>query len=51
MGNSNILGKYTFIDQLKVDSRSQSKVIGIYINPSEFPNGGLIIITNKSIII
>jgi hypothetical protein len=47
MGNSSIVGKYTFVEQLKIDSRSQSKIIGIYVNPSEFPNGGLLIVTNK----
>lgn len=49
MGNSNVFknSKSTFIEQLKVDSRSEMKVIGIYINPTEFPNSGLIIVTNK----
>jgi hypothetical protein len=47
MGNSSVTGKYTFIEQLKVDNRSSSKVIGIYINPNEFPNGGFIVATNK----
>jgi hypothetical protein len=31
-----------------VDSRGEEKIMGIYINPSEFPNAGLLVVTNKS---
>jgi hypothetical protein len=51
MGNYSVLSnsKYTFIEQLKLDSRSVVKVLGIYINPNEFPKSGLIIVSNKGI--
>jgi len=47
MGNNQIFknSKYTFIEQLKIDSRSELKILGIYLNPKEFPCAGLIIVT------
>lgn len=50
MGNSNVYSssKSTFIEQVKVDSSSEQRIIGVYINPSEFPNAGLLVVTNKS---
>lgn len=50
MGNNTVIknSKNTFIEQLKIDYRSENKVLGIYINPHEFPQSGLIIISNKS---
>ena len=50
MGNNTVIknSKNIFIEQLKIDSRSEYKVLGIYINPHEFPQSGLIIISNKS---
>jgi len=49
MGNNSVIknSKTTFIEQLKIDQRSECKVLGIYINPREFPHSGLIIISNK----
>ena len=50
MGNNTVIknSKNIFIEQLKIDHRSEYKVLGIYINPHEFPQSGLIIIANKS---
>jgi hypothetical protein len=49
MGNNHIFrnSKYTFIEQLKIDPRGELKILGIYLNPAEFPQSGLIIVTNK----
>ena len=35
-----------FIEQIKVDT---SKIMGIYINPNEFPKSGLIIVSTKGV--
>jgi len=55
MGNNNILSyssnNKNFIDQLKVDASKKTKVVGIYINPTEFTKSGLIVISQKSIFI
>ncbi len=52
MGNNNILSSLSnnknFIDQIKVDAYKSTKVVGIYINPSEFTKSGLIVISQKS---
>jgi len=53
MGNNNILNYSSnsnkFIDQLNVDSNKNTKIVGIYINPSEFIKSGLIVISQKGI--
>jgi len=38
---------YTFIEQLKVSDKENSAVMAIYLYPRDFPNAGLLIITNK----
>lgn len=50
MGNNTVIknSQNIFIEQLKIDSRSEYKILGIYMNPHEFPQSGLIIISNKS---
>ncbi len=52
MGNNNILSSSSnnnnFIDQIKVDGYNNTKIVGTYINPSEFTKSGLIIISQKS---
>lgn len=49
MGNYSVIrnSKQTFIEQLKIDSKSENKIIGIFLNPTEFPKSGLIIISTK----
>jgi hypothetical protein len=49
MGNNSVIknSKNTFVEQIKVDSRSESKILGCYINPIEFPNSGLIVVSNR----
>ena len=49
MGNNQVFtsSKNTFIEQLKIDSNSEKKILGIYLNPAEFPNSGLIIVSNR----
>jgi hypothetical protein len=49
MGNNHVFrnSKNTFIEQLKIDSNSEKKVLGIYLNPTEFPTSGLIIVSNR----
>jgi hypothetical protein len=49
MGNNHVFrnSKNTFIEQLKIDSNSEKKVLGIYLNPKEFPTSGLIIVSNR----
>jgi hypothetical protein len=37
----------TFIDQIKVDYSSKSKILGIYLSCNEFPDSGLIVVSNK----
>lgn len=53
MGNNLVFHntKSTFVEQLKIDSNSEKKILAIYLNPHEFPNSGLLIITNKGTII
>jgi hypothetical protein len=50
MGNNHIFhnSKSTFLEQLKIDTNSEKKVLAIYLNPLEFPKSGLIIVTNRS---
>ncbi len=39
----------TFIEQLKVSNdKENSAITAIYLYPRDFPNSGLIILTNKS---
>ena len=38
-----------FIEQIKVDTSGKSKILGIYINPNEFPKSGLIVASTQSI--
>ena len=38
-----------FIEQLKIDNKGQTKIIGIFLTPNEFPTNGLIIISEKYI--
>ena len=49
MGNNHVFrdSKNTFIEQLKIDSSSEKKVLGIFINPKEFPRSGLIIVSAR----
>lgn len=51
MGNNHVFrnSKYTFIEQLKIDSTSEKKVLGVYINPTEFPTSGLLVVSSKCI--
>jgi hypothetical protein len=37
----------TFIEQIKIDYSSKSKILGIYLSCNEFPESGLIIVSNK----
>ena len=37
----------TFIEQLKVSEKENSAVMAIYLYPRDFPNAGLLIVTNK----
>ena len=48
MGNVNMFKSdgRNFIEQIKVDT---SKIMGIYINPNEFPKSGLIIVSTKGV--
>ena len=52
MGNSILFRneKSNFVEQIKADKKGQLEILGIYINPNEFPTGGLIVITQKSIL-
>jgi hypothetical protein len=51
MGNQNSLtlsmSNKNFIDQIKADGYNLIKIIGIYLNPSEFTKSGLIVVTPK----
>jgi hypothetical protein len=48
MGNNVIHNSRSiFIEQLKIDNRSENKILGTFINPGEFPASGLIIVSNK----
>ena len=38
-----------FIEQIKVDTSGKSKILGIYINPNEFPKSGLIVTSSQCI--
>ena len=38
-----------FIEQIKVDTSGKSKILGIYINPNEFPKSGLIVASSQNI--
>ena len=38
-----------FIEQIKVDTSGKSKILGIYINPNEFPKSGLIVASSQCI--
>ena len=53
MGNQSILSlsmnNKNFVDQIKLDEYKTMKIIGIYINPSEFTKSGLIVVTAKGI--
>ena len=53
MGNVNMFGKdarsRNFIEQIKVDTSGKSKILGIYINPNEFPKSGLIVASTQTI--
>ena len=53
MGNVNMFGKdarsRNFIEQIKVDTSGKSKILGIYINPNEFPKSGLIVASSQNI--
>ena len=37
----------TFIEQLKVSEKDNSPIMAIYLYPRDFPNGGLLVVTNK----
>jgi hypothetical protein len=37
----------TFIDEIKVDYSSKSKILGIYLSCNEFPESGLIVVTSQ----
>ena len=52
MGNTNVFrnNSSNFIEQLKIDLKSQTKILGIYINPNEFPTSGLIVVSSISIL-
>ena len=47
MGNVNMFrnDNRNFIEQIKVDTSGKSKILGIYINPNEFPKSGLIVVS------
>ena len=51
MGNTSVISQSgnTFVEQIKVDQKSSQKVLGIFLNPREFPLSGLIVVTNKCI--
>lgn len=51
MGNTSVISNSsnTFVEQIKIDEKSSQKIIGIYLNPREFPFSGLITVTNKCI--
>lgn len=51
MGNYSVIknSKHTFIEQLKIDGRNEANVLGVFLNPNEFPKSGLIVISDKSI--
>ena len=38
-----------FIEQIKVDTSGKSKILGIYINPNEFPKSGLIVASTQCV--
>ena len=38
-----------FIEQIKVDTSGKSKILGIFINPNEFPKSGLIVASSHCI--
>ncbi len=38
-----------FIEQIKVDTSGKSKILGIFINPNEFPKSGLIVASSQCI--
>ena len=52
MGNSILFRneKSNFVEQIKADKKGKLEILGIYINPNEFPTGGLIVITQQSIL-
>lgn len=52
MGNTFVFRNHSsnFVEQLKIDSKSQLAILGIYINPNEFPTSGLIIVSERSIL-
>ena len=52
MGNTFVFrnSSSNFVEQLKIDSKGNVKVIGIYINPNEFPTGGLIVVSERQIL-
>jgi hypothetical protein len=52
MGNTNVFrnNSSNFVEQLKIDLKSQTKILGVYINPNEFPTSGLIVVSSKSIL-
>ena len=51
MGNTSVISYSgnTFVEQIKVDLKSSQKLMGIFLNPREFPYSGLIAVTNKCI--
>lgn len=55
MGNNNFLSyssnNKNFIDQLKVDAYKNIKIVGTYINPTEFTKSGLLVVSQKGKII
>lgn len=53
MGNQSILSlsmnNKNFVDQIKLEEYKTIKIIGVYLNPSEFTKSGLIVVTPKGI--
>ena len=49
MGNTSVISHSgnTFVEQIKVDGKSSQKILGVFLNPREFPLSGLIVVTNK----
>ena len=52
MGNTFVFRNHSsnFVEQLKIDLKSQVVVLGIYINPNEFPTSGLIVVSEKAVL-
>ena len=53
MGNNFVFRNhsYNFIEQIKIDTKSQTKILDVYINPNEFPTSGLIIVSERQILV